>query len=64
MDTIKSFFENGLLIAVGIWLIKESRNEYHKSWMLSMIGWTFLAYGLQNIVLSFFHISLTDMFSL
>lgn len=43
-------------MAAGIWLIKESRDEYHKSWMLSMIGWTFLAYGLQKIILSFFHI--------
>jgi len=64
MGMIKSIFESGLLIILGFWFVKEGRDEYHKSWILSMIGWTFLAYGLQNLILSFFHMSLTDMLSL
>lgn len=46
--------KSGLLIIAGIWLIKEGNDEYHKSWILSGIGWTFLAYGLQILVFSFF----------
>ena len=54
MNVIKGLFESGLLMAAGIWLIKESRDENHKSWILSAIGWTFLAYGLQKLILGFF----------